>query len=723
MARYKNIKRTASIRHAIKFWWNIVKNYDEYVYDQDFFDIVAYNLKRDEVAAIIRGNFSDKELKPLVEAKEEQLELDRDNTGFMLKRIWNDKPLRKGCRAVLKIMRDRILRKLMPGDDDVRFERRFADLCKFLGLDKVESELFMLMYVRSATVFDDLPVADENSDRPIYYSMSIDRSYPEVLKALSRQGKLMRYNCITDEYWFNYAEFGGYFDGLDGAPLNERYYRMDASEALPWNFFGKLAREDGAVLKEMLSARREGGRLNVLFYGAPGAGKTSFARTLVAEAGLASYELLQGESDGKNVSAATRMAGIQIFNERMAGGGKVLVIDEADELLRTMGDVFGVRSRGGSEKGVINTILDGMQMPAIWISNAPAEEMDESVRRRFDYSVHFRALTLAQREKIWRNNIRRLDMGALIPETSAAALAERYETSAGGITMVLENVKRLNPDSVRAAELVERIMRPHCELMHSAIQDGKGKPAADYSLEGLNIKGNVGLDKIVEAVRNFQARCGRKAQTPQADRPRMNLLLWGPPGTGKTEYVKYLGSALKTKVVVKMGSDLLDKYVGGTEERIASAFAEAEAEKAILFLDEIDGLLQSRARADHSWEVTQVNELLHQMENFDGVMVGATNFFDNLDQAVLRRFTFKIEFGYLDGAGKRMFFERMFGTHLNESEASRLDAVAELAPGDFRTVRQSLYYLGTAVDNSMRIGELEKEASVRRGARSAAIGF
>jgi phosphoglycolate phosphatase-like HAD superfamily hydrolase len=85
-------------------------------------------------------------------------------------------------------MRDRILRKLVPGDDDVRFERRFADLCKFLGLDKVESELFMLMYVRTATVFDDLPVAEENSDRPIYYSMSIDRSYPEVLKALQRRG-------------------------------------------------------------------------------------------------------------------------------------------------------------------------------------------------------------------------------------------------------------------------------------------------------------------------------------------------------------------------------------------------------------------------------------------------------------------------------------------------------------------------------------------------------
>ena len=287
--------------------------------------------------------------------------------------------------------------------------------------------------------------------------------------------------------------------------------------------------------------------------------------------------------------------------------------------------------------------------------------------------------------------------------------------------MVLENVKMLNPDSAHASELVDRIMRPHCELMHSTIADGKGKPAADYSLEGLNIKGEVGLDRILDAVRNFQREGGRLSS--QADRPRMNLLLWGPPGTGKSEYVKYLGSALRTKVTVKMGSDLLDKYVGGTEERIAEAFAEAEAEKSILFLDEIDGLLRSRSQADHSWEVTQVNELLHQMENFNGVMVGATNFFDGLDQAVLRRFTFKIEFGYLDDPGKRIFFERMFGTKLSAAEAERLDAVACLAPGDFRTVRQSLYYLGGAVDNAMRIGELEKESRVKADARRSRIGF
>ena len=208
MARYKNTRRTASVRHAVKFWWNVAKNFDGLVYDQDFFDIASYNIGRDDVAAIIKENFSEKELKPLVEAKDEKLELDRDCVGFMLKRIWNDKPLRKGCRAVLKIIRDRILSKLAASEEDVSFERRFRALCDFLGLNRIERELFMLAYVRATTVFDDFPEDGGSRGLPQYYAMAIDRSYPEVLVAMSPKGRLMRYGCMTDEYWFNRAEFG-----------------------------------------------------------------------------------------------------------------------------------------------------------------------------------------------------------------------------------------------------------------------------------------------------------------------------------------------------------------------------------------------------------------------------------------------------------------------------------------------------------------------------------
>ena len=90
---------------------------------------------------------------------------------------------------------------------------------------------------------------------------------------------------------------------------------------------------------------------------------------------------------------------------------------------------------------------------------------------------------------------------------------------------------------------------------------------------------------------------------------------------------------------------------------------------------------------------------------------------------MLRRFTFKLEFGYLDGDGKRLFFERMFQTKLNAEESVRLEAITCLSPGDFRTVRQSLYYLGSTVNNAMRLGELEKESRVKIGSSRPTIGF
>ena len=139
------------------------------------------------------------------------------------------------------------------------------------------------------------------------------------------------------------------------------------------------------------------------------------------------------------------------------------------------------------------------------------------------------------------------------------------------------------------------------------------------------------------------------------------------------------------------------------------------------------GIVQNRSRAYQSWEVTQVNELLGRMENFKGVKVAATNFMDNLDPAVLRRFTFKLRFGYLDAAGKRLFFERMFHSPLSEAEGARLEAIPNLAPGDYRTVRQSLHWLGgaeAAGGNAALLSALEAEAALKReGKGGGRIGF
>ena len=248
-------------------------------------------------------------------------------------------------------------------------------------------------------------------------------------------------------------------------------------------------------------------------------------------------------------------------------------------------------------------------------------------------------------------------------------------------------------------------------------------PVRDYTLDGLSIRGDIPLAKVVTAVKNFRRLQAADGAAEIPDRPRMSLLLWGPPGTGKTEFVNYLGQQLGCKVVVKMASDLLDHWVGKTEKAIRAAFEEAEEENAILFLDELDGLMQDRTGATANWEITQVNELLDCMERFRGVMVGATNFKDHLDAAVLRRFTYKLEFGYLEQAGKHIFFDRAFKTPLTEVDARRLDAIPNLAPGDFKTVSQKLYYLGEEVGNAERLSALEEESSLKKESRHVCLGF
>ena len=73
--------------------------------------------------------------------------------------------------------------------------------------------------------------------------------------------------------------------------------------------------------------------------------------------------------------------------------------------------------------------------------------------------------------------------------------------------------------------------------------------------------------------------------------------------------------------------------------------------------------------------MSQVNELLQQMEDFDGVMIAVTNFRKNLDPAIMRRFTFKLEFDYLEDDGKRSFCEKMFKTELTDEEFAELSTI------------------------------------------------
>lgn len=615
-------------------------------------------------------------------------------------------------------------------------QKRFAELQTLFKLSEKELDclVFSFLIANHFWPCDDF-TGSFDGEKLRKVSALLDLTETDYKDIVKEKSKLKRYGCLDRDADLD-REMIPFIIGMSESSVVSRFFKPCKEKVLDWSCFGVLSENHGEFLKQLIHGRDKNHGINILLYGEPGTGKSSFARALAKELNYMPYVIAQTEDAQQAPSRQFRLGALQVCDEQVERENSLIIIDEADDLLEnrrgeeTFSLMFG--SEAARNKGLLNDVLDTIKTPCLWITNSSARMLDSSNRRRFDYSIKFERHTLDQRKAIWKNVVAQNRVTKLINDEMIGRLAAKYTVSAGGITLAVRNVISLVKGKKIAAgkvqSLLEKVLKPHCQLM--SINQGnedKMMVASDYSLEGLNIKGGVKLDEIVEALQLFQEE-QTKEETAGPDRPRMNILLSGMPGTGKTEFVKYLGQTLDTQIITRMGSDLLDKYVGGTEQNIRQAFEDAAGKKAILFLDEIDGVVQSRERSSHSWEVTQVNELLHQMENFNGVLIGATNFTDHLDPATIRRFTFKLDFDYLENTGKLLFFQKMLGScgnvTLSREEEARLYRIPMLAPGDFRTVRQGMYYLKKSVTAPQLLDRLEQEvAAKRQGKTTGIIGF
>ncbi len=122
------------------------------------------------------------------------------------------------------------------------------------------------------------------------------------------------------------------------------------------------------------------------------------------------------------------------------------------------------------------------------------------------------------------------------------------------------------------------------------------------------------------------------------------FLFEGAPGTGKTLAASVVAHELGRPLLKVGAAQLLNAYVGGTESKIQEVFREAKESGSVLLIDEADSLLGAREQAVRSWEVSQVNTLLHCIEHFEGVVVLTTNFIGRLDKALERRLSLRLRF-------------------------------------------------------------------------------